>query len=605
MSRWYVTSSAESYRRGQLAGKNAGLRVSGQISGRGLFGESYYKRVTTSTNLVHIEENAWICSAGTLVYNGKIGEEALCACYSDFVAGGVSRVQSTAVGHYALAIRHGDTLSIFTDPQGSLNLYYLREGHQWFVSNSLSLCATISSNRKIDSTKLLISALQNNLPGEDTFYSGIEQLFGTQLIRINLVSGNFEVERIPEAPSCLSWKLPTIEEAVEQYAEEVRSVFKDLTTAGSIGLFATGGLDSRTVLAGILDQKAPCHLMYGIGDTRLTDYDLRDVECAQMVANCCGLPFQKLNWAGSQPFSDDVLQGLFGKFGFPYEVYSGSDAFLQSIGGGIKPYPDIFLGGYSPAFANSKPWELTKTLFTFDDVVTDTTSHFQRGRIENSHCVTHTDVYREVVAAEVKAAMECAGFEVPAEGFPLEMFVKAKLFMYIRSDSRFVNFANEFCHYAAPFLMKRLYDPLLDVPLRYRANDEFQLRVIHALTPSLTDVPLFSGWSLAHTDPQTFRLVRDRDTVRKSLVRRVARRILPSMLRAPLRSAAYHIQRKKPEAKPRAAERDLKITRVYGEAVMNHPLGERWFTSLDEFTPKEITRLRHYLMGVDTLGYSE
>lgn len=605
MARWYATSCAESDRLARSASQRAGLRSSGRIFGPNLFGETYYKRVIPTQNIVNIGESAWICSAGTLIYKGCLGEKALRACYSDFIEKGISGVQEAAVGHYAVAIRDGDTLSIFTDPQGSLNLHYYQDERQWFVSNSLSLCATVSPSRKVDSTRLLISGLQSALPGENTFYSGIKRLFGTQRIRIDLRTGSFHVEAIPANSGGLNWKLPTIEEAVEQYTTEVRAVFKDLTGAGNIGLFGTGGLDSRTVLAGIVDQQAPCQIMYGVGDTKLTDYDMRDMECARMIADRCGLPFQQMNWSGTQPHSDEVLHALFDQFGFRYEVFSSSDAFLKAIGGGITPYPDVIVGGYSPAFTNAKPWDLTKDHFTFDDLVTEATSHFQRGRIENSHCVTDTGTYREVTASEVRIAMKCAGIEMPVEGFSLPTFVKAKLFMYIRAESRFLNFANEFCHYVAPFLTKRLYDPLLSVPLAYRSNDEFQLRVIHALAPTLTDIPLFSGWSMAHVDLQTFRLVRDRDVQQKSLLRRVAKQVVPSAMRGPLRQVAFHMKRK-PQAKPKPmAQRDAKISQVYGGAVMRHPFGNRWFNSLDEFTPKEITRLHHYLLGVSTLGYSE
>ena len=32
--------------------------------------------------------------------------------------------------------------------------------------------------------------------------------------------------------------------------------------------------------------------------------------------------------------------------------------------------------------------------------------------------------------------------------------------------------------------MKRLYDPLLSIPFKYRSQDEFQLRLIHAWRPA-------------------------------------------------------------------------------------------------------------------------
>jgi len=37
---------------------------------------------------------------------------------------------------------------------------------------------------------------------------------------------------------------------------------------------------------------------------------------------------------------------------------------------------------------------------------------------------------------------------------------------------------------------------------------------------------------------------------------------------------------------------------------MHDPLGRRWFASLAEFSPKDLARIRHYLAGVNLLGYT-
>jgi hypothetical protein len=76
---------------------------------------------------------------------------------------------------------------------------------------------------------------------------------------------------------------------------------------------------------------------------------------------------------------------------------------------------------------------------------------------------------------------------------PYHSFVQARLFLYIRPEANFLNIMNQFTYYIAPFLTKQLYDPLLTVPLTYRKQDEFQLRLIHTLESTALDVPIFSG----------------------------------------------------------------------------------------------------------------
>jgi hypothetical protein len=604
MSRWYLTSSESASRAAQIVCGHANLRSSGKISDMNCHGQAYFKRVVATPNLIHCGENNWICSAGTMIYNDQLGEKALRECYLDFVRGGIPAIQDNAIGHYALAIKLNNEVTIFTDPQGSLNLYYAHSGSYWFVANSLLLCASVLSNRKIDAGKLLITALANSLPGEDTFYSGIKRLFGTQQIRIDLAANTFRVEPIPRSLTTLCWDLPSIQDAIGQFKQELRIVFRGLSAVGTIGLFGTGGLDSRTVLAGLLEWKAPIQLMYGMGNSRLTDYDIRDLNVVKAVADRCKLPFQQLDWSGNQPHSPEALEKLFRTHGFKFEIYGAPDAFLRTYDGGISPYPKLLLGGRGPALSNSKPWELSQTNFGVENLIADG-MRYQWGNVDTGQCIIGKTEYRSAYATELKAGLRSAGIDFPDTGASLESYVKTRLYLYIRAESRYLNFANEFAHYIDPFLLKRLHDPLLSMPLKYRAKDEFQLRLIHSLAPALVEMPLYSGWSPARIDRNTFRFIREEAEPKSSIVRRIASAGLPAALKKPARNICRRLGLGMKATTEQPAGRDVAIVEAYSRQIMNDPLGRRWFRSTSEFTPKTLARIRHYLSGVNTLGYSE
>lgn len=604
MSRWYLTSSENADRDARVVCQRARLRSSGVMSGPNCYGQAYFKRVVATPNVAKCGDENWICSAGTIIYNGRLGEAALRDCYLDFVTAGISAVQSKAIGHYAIAIRENNQVTIFTDPQGSLSLYYCDTGSFWFASNSLDVCASALSQRKIDSTKLLVNVLQSSLQGEGTFYSNVKRLFGTQLIRIDLGSGALRVEHIHSSASALSWNSPSMQDSIDQYKQEVRSIFGELTAVGSIGLLGTGGIDSRTVLAALLDQKANLQLMYGVGNSRLTDYDAGDLDIAKALAKLYNFPFLQLDWSGNQPHSEETLQELFRSYGFNYEIHGAPESFLRAFNGGISPYPKLFLGGRGPALSNSKPWELSQACFPFDDLIADG-MRFTGGSVEKSRCIVCKAAYRSVIATDVRTSLRCAEMDYPENGASLEAFVKAKLFLYIRADSRFLNFANEFGHYIEPFLMKKLHDPLLSVPLKYRVKDEFQIRLIHSLEPSLIEIPLYAGWSPARIDRDTFRLIRDRISPKQSLVGRIAEKALPSALLEPARTTYRRITHRNKESTEKLSDRDLAIVEAYSREIMRDQLGPQWFNSTSEFTPKILARIRHYLVGVNTLGYSD
>jgi hypothetical protein len=607
MSRWYLASTERIARESALACERAGLRSFGQIADVNCHGQSYVKRAVASPNFVKCDEEDWICSAGTIIHGDTIGPVALGRIYQEFIIGGIAAVREKTLGHYALAIRHGHHVVIFTDAQGALSLYYARESGFWFVSNSLSLCAKALPVRKVDETKLLLTIFQTNTPGEDTLYSGVKRLFGSQQILIDLKGRTFLVEAIAPSTSVKSWRLPSIHDAITQYLIEVRRVFAQIVRVGPIALLGTGGLDSRTILAALLDQKAAPQLLYAMGNSRLTDYHPQDLEVVKRIAELCQLPFQQLDWAGNQPHTRTTIRDLFENYGFSYEVYGAPEGLLRAFNGGISPYPNLFLGGYGPVFTNSKPWETEKRSFSFADLVDDAMAN-----VNKMQFLTFKAKYRSVFAEEVKIGLHRAGIDFPEKGASLQNFVKAKLFLYIRGEARFLNLVNEFGHYVAPFLMKELHDPLVSIPLKYRVKDEYQIRLIHALAPGLVDVPLYAGWGPARIDLQTFRLIRDGGEQRRSLLYRVAGVCLPGSLRERFHKwyiCLKHRILKAPQLQPTKPEPlaglDREIVASYSQQVMSDPHARRWFTSTSDLTPKVLARIHHYLVGVDSISYSE
>jgi hypothetical protein len=602
LARWHLSWGEETHRIAEGACLRAGLQPSGAVSDGALHCQAYFKRAIRLDTFVELADGKWICSAGTVIVSGKMGAEALKECFAEFARNGARGVQERALGHYALAVRDGSRVTVFTDPMGSVNLYYATWTGGWTVCNSLQVCAMALPEKRLDSTRLLIHVVRTNLPGEETFYTGVKRLFGTQVIEIGVADGSFQVQPILEGKA-RDWNLPTIEDAVEQYADEMRGVFRELAGLGRIGVLGTGGLDSRTVLAGLVDQKAEMELMYGWGDSHLTDYNERDRDLSRALADANGLPFTQLDWSGAQPFSAAKLESLFQKYGFRSEIYGAPDGFLETFEKRLQPYPALLVGGYSPAFTNSKPWQLKAKSFPLPVLVEDC-MRCQGGSIQDRTRIRNKEKYRAEVEEQLRVGLRCGGMEYDERGASLEEYVRAKLFLYIRAESRFLNLMNDFCSYVAPFLQERLYDPLLRIPLRYRVGDEFQIRLIGALAPGLLELPLYSGWSEAQIDRATYRLVRREEVDRKLPVKGRVAQMLPKEWLRRLRAMRSRLQGDGGVVRPMGDPKDGAIFAAYSEAIMQDPLGREWLSGLDGLALKEVTRMRHYLSGVNILGYS-
>jgi hypothetical protein len=617
MARWHLTSSKDLHRRACELSEQAGMVAGGDWAGSGAFLRTYRKRVVAGANFEAFGEDDWTAVAGTLIFDRAIGGATLRAIH-EAVMGEGDAARSRFLGHYAVAVKAGRRVHVFTDEQGSLSLYYGVRGGDFVISNSLQLVATLLGPGEADALAVLNYVLHLESVGPETFFPEVRRLFGGQRLVIDLPDRSLSVVRAPLAMETLGPAAQeSADEAVSEYVGRVRDVFDQLVAMPSIGLNTTGGLDTRTVLAALLDRGIRPLLMTGVGNSHLTNSRAADFETAQLLASALELPFHRMDWSGRQPYSRDELARLFWRYGFGYTTYGASDAFLREYEGAIQPYPTLQLGGYSPAFTNMKPWEQASGAYTFDDIV----GHYL---LRPDPKVLKPEVfasYRQHVMAAARAGLAAGPLEVPDNGASAATFVQARLYLYIRPESMAANFYNEFAYYLAPFLTKKLYDPLLTVPLEFRRGDNFQLRVINALCAACLQVPVFSGLRAQVLDLESFTMVRVQpprpgrapsQPRRGEPARRLARRLLPAQLRRRLRAlvtrpvASPAVTAAPPAAARASAARvawplDDEIRRDSSRAVLDHPMGSL-FGELAALDLVRLHRLHLVLVGIDEVA---
>ena len=366
MSRWHLTSNKEMDAKASRCCANADLLESGKASSEHCHIRAYFKRAANIGNFVDLGDDQWICVAGTIIYDGSLGVNALHAAFRDFGKFGVSAVQSQAIGHYAVAIKYADEVTVFTDPLGLLSLNYYIDDSSWVISNSLQLCAITLPALTLDPTIFMVNALDGLSHGEETFYRGIKRLFGTQAIRIALPGGQIHVEDIPVRTSEDALDNESISGAVDQYKSIVGKIFSKIAAVGPIGILGTGGLDSRTVLAATMHAGATPQIMYGVGNSRMTDYCNGDLLLSKHIAKHLGLAFQQLDWSGNHPHDEETLENLFWKFGFIYDIYGSPQGLISGLSGNIDGHPALILGGRASVFTQKTPWAIREKRLSFN-----------------------------------------------------------------------------------------------------------------------------------------------------------------------------------------------------------------------------------------------
>src|SRR6185437_7022175 len=100
MARWHLSSNAiTDHAAGNICERAGLIRSGGDSAADGCWIRAYGKRMICAENFVAQGAQNWICAAGTLVMNGKLGRQALSDCFQRFLSEGVKGVQAEALGH--------------------------------------------------------------------------------------------------------------------------------------------------------------------------------------------------------------------------------------------------------------------------------------------------------------------------------------------------------------------------------------------------------------------------------------------------------------------------------------------------------------------------
>lgn len=596
MARWYLTKEKYIHDKASKICENAGLISSGLICNSDYSLQAFKKRAVDNKNFLKFENGDWICSAGTIICNGKFGFPILEKIYKIFSRDGIKKTRESIIGHYVVAIKCGDSITIFTDPQGAFRFFYTLE-KPWIFSNSLHVMAECIPTLKVDPIKLIAHSIQLATTGEDTFINGIKRLFGFQKLKIAESDEKIVVSQIKKYVHNPYAKISSISDIVNKYKKSVQEVFNHLVGIDSIALNATGGLDTRFVLAGLLNRNIQFRLIYGVGNSELTNTKKPDLDIGIKLANFFGLEFYKMDWSDNHPHDKKTLRKLFNKYGFQYDFYSAPQNLINELEGVLHPYPVLQLGGYSPAFTNMKLWEHKTKDYTFQDLI----KHYIPEYLKISLFEYQAEYY-EMIKNEVKTALKnCPGHSSNCK-MPLEEFVYKRLYLYIRPEARALNFFNEFCYYLAPFLLKRLYDPLLNIPFQYRQHDQFQIRLIHTLYPKAFDIPIFSGLKPAKIDLNTFLLKRPYKYRLKSIPRNLIY-YMGKNLPEEIVSHVKPIYKKLMLGDCDESNINDKIRKVDTDYVLSDEIIGMYFKDVGKIPLRQLNHLKRNSYGVETIGF--
>ena len=278
-----------------------------------------------------------------------------------------------------------------------------------------------------------------------------------------------------------------------KYIEIIKNNFGEL-----VGLHQTGGLDNRTLLAAFLNRDIKPQMLYGVGNSCLTNTRREDLDIVRMFEKDLGLKLKLMDWSNDKEMiKSQNWDDLFKKYGFLYSVYGGSESFFNSYEQSYDNYPKFMECGYF--LENLRLREFARDNIDESITLNDFIEQYLLRGVDDS-IVNHFDAYKNYLTEELKLQIDIYGIDL-SKGITKENFDEVRWIHARHADTIMVNFLNLYTSSFSIFSQPELHQYPFNVPSRFRENGSFQLMVIKALYPKLLDFPFFSHLKPHYFDP--------------------------------------------------------------------------------------------------------
>jgi len=481
MARWHFSINESKFLRMSRTCKKAGLKKNGKMIKKKYQIAAYKKRAVNNENFLKINDD-FICFSGTIIYKNKIGKNALKEMYHSIKKRKISEVRNEMIGHFAMAIKIKNKIYFFIDNLGTFNLYYSKK--DTVLSNNLMTVAKGLEKIKVDEIKIMSYLFFKENIGEDSIIKGIKRIYSDEIIEIDIENEKMKIKKIKNKIFNPYEKNKKIQENVNIYEKLIIKQFRTFNVFDTINLYATGGMDTRMILAALKKAEVNFSILHGTNDETKRCALPSDKPIIKDFSKKENIKVKYVDWSQKEGMKSARMKEYFEKLGFMYRIYGSPINFFHELE--YDMLSQLQMGGFTSATTNSKPWEDKKEEYTTKDIINSLIPEKIFKAVKEKE-----KVYAEI-SNQIKKYIEHLPF-IWREKNEKEKFVYALLFIHKRIPSRYINFFNEFYYYIAPFLTKELFDPLLSVPLYQRNKDKFQILLIKNMEKNYLKYPIYSG----------------------------------------------------------------------------------------------------------------
>lgn len=487
--------------------KNVGFSDFNLYNGSNFYLSVHKKKIHKIENFIELGNGDFCSVVGTCIVGNKTGTDALKELYIKF-NNDIEVMRTELLGNYIVCIKKFRKIYIFTDKYQVLKSYYQVNDSGWIFSNRIEDIAMSSSNLKVNEFGLLQESLLVGAFGKETVFEDIARLFGYEYVEIDCKTNSFTIKGIPYKRKRRDFTNKTIEETASEYSELIKKRFAMVSNVfgDKIRIHQTGGLDNRTVFAAFLSTGIKPDILYGVGNSVLSNTLDEDLNICKMYVEKYNINLHKMDWSESYIGANKNWSALFERYGFLYSLYGGARNLFKEYEGNIPNYPTFMECGYFLENLRLREFisDSKKKSITVEDFIDKYLLGSGYGIVDENLTKNFGEFRNKLVSLLLKQ-IEIYGIEpkgiINEQNFDEVRWIHAR-----HTDSLMANFLNDFSASIAMFSIEELHEFPFDVPADWRRNAKFQLMVINNLNESVLDIPIFSHCQRHKFDKSKFKL---------------------------------------------------------------------------------------------------
>ena len=446
------------------------------------------------------ESNGFIACAGTLIYKGQFGKDALKDLFNDLEYKTLTQIRQNLLGCYVVIYKRNQQIKVFVDETGTYAFYYYKDTDGNYLLTNTYYHIEKMVKQPVNQLAFIEEELEFGILDNQTPYENIYRILGSELVLIGKDKPVFSIKQIELNRYVLK------EKTLDDIAKHLNACLQNtLSTIKSIMaepyLFMTGGVDSRLLLANYLKAGVKPVLGSWFNAPITMNSKQEDLISVKKIADKMNLTAVSIDVDETGIDYGQNFLNQCEKLG-EYALIYGGNLKWHNI---LQDY-DIQYADYGFFGEMLKDWtelEVKKgkkiNLEWFVKMYMNRTYYANMQRDVTCYQQLYDRIYKEFFMIAQKENMDI-------NHMSCKDCMKLYYWYRIHADSVRYAYANMFCYSFPLYAQQEIADYINDVPYEMKENAKLNLRMEQMLAEQLLEIPFFSHCSYMKYDNKKMEL---------------------------------------------------------------------------------------------------